>query len=171
MAKYSDEYKLTVVEQYLGGTDGLKTVGDQYGVKKGLLQEWIASYRVHGAVGLRKKYSHYSAEFKLSVLKHMWDNKLSCRETAAFFNLRGSSCLTTWERCYHSGGIEALEPRQRGRLRTMPDTGSKSPPSPDEDKRSREDLLAELNHLRMENAYLKKVEALVRSKQAQKKRK
>lgn len=36
---------------------------------------------------------------------------------------------------------------------------------PDDDKRSREDLVAELNHLRMENAYLKKLRALIQAKQ------
>jgi transposase len=42
----------------------------------------------------------------------------------------------------------------------------------DDDKRSREELLAEVNQLRMELAYLKKLEALVqaRPKQAPKKK-
>ncbi len=171
MSKYTEEFKLSLVKRYFEGAEGYRAISQRQGIPETVLRRWIASYRVHGAEGLRKKFSHYNAKFKLSVLKHMWDNKLSYRETAALFNLRGSSCLTLWERCYHRGGIEALEPRQRGRPRIMPNTGSKPPSSPDEDKRSREDLLAELNHLRMENAYLKKVEALVRSKQAQKKRK
>ena len=38
--------------------------------------------------------------------------------------------------------------------------------SPAEDTRTRDELVAELNYLRMENAYLKKLEALI---QAQKK--
>jgi len=43
---------------------------------------------------------------------------------------------------------------------------------PEDDKRSREELLAEVNQLRMEVAYLKKLEALVqaRPKQAPKKK-
>jgi transposase len=45
-------------------------------------------------------------------------------------------------------------------------TPTKKPESlPGEDKRSREDLLAELDYLRMENAYLKKLRALVQAKQ------
>lgn len=40
----------------------------------------------------------------------------------------------------------------------------------DDEAKSREELLAELNNLRMENAYLKKLEALTRE-QAPKKRK
>jgi transposase len=38
---------------------------------------------------------------------------------------------------------------------------------PEDDKRSREDLLAELDQLRMENAYLKKLQALVQARQQQ----
>ena len=39
-----------------------------------------------------------------------------------------------------------------------PDTPS------DDEKRSREELLAELDYLRMENAYLKKLQALVQAR-------
>jgi transposase len=47
--------------------------------------------------------------------------------------------------------------------------GSDSPGS--DEAKSREELLAELNDLRMENAYLKKLEALTRQQPAPKKRK
>ncbi|PSH55253.1 transcriptional regulator, partial [Phyllobacterium brassicacearum] len=40
-----------------------------------------------------------------------------------------------------------------------------------DDKKSREELLAELSYLRMENAFLKKLEALTREQPAPKKRK
>ena len=36
---------------------------------------------------------------------------------------------------------------------------------PDDPNRSREELVAEVNHLRMENAYLKKLRALVLAQQ------
>jgi transposase len=52
-------------------------------------------------------------------------------------------------------------------------TSAPAPASPpDDDHRSREELLAEVNQLRMEVAYLKKLEALVqaRPKQAPKKK-
>lgn len=48
----------------------------------------------------------------------------------------------------------------------------KQPQAPQNDEtKSREELLAELNHLRMENAYLKKLEALTRDQAAPRKRK
>jgi transposase len=48
---------------------------------------------------------------------------------------------------------------------------TKLPSAPEDENLTREAILAELNHLRMENAYLKKVKALVQSKQAPTKRK
>jgi len=170
MTKYTEELKLRVVAAYLNGTGGVKTLAKEHGVERGAVQKWIARYRVHGAEGLKKKFSHYSAEFKLSVLRHMWDNELSCRETAAVFDLRNHSYLTDWEKRYRSGGIQALASRRRGRPRKMPDTGKPLPP-PDDDKLSNEALLAELKYLRMENAYLKKLKALVQAKGAPTKRK
>ena len=38
-------------------------------------------------------------------------------------------------------------------------------PPPDDENRPRDELLAELNYLRMENAYLKKLQALVQAQQ------
>jgi transposase len=42
---------------------------------------------------------------------------------------------------------------------------TKPEPKGDDEKRTREDLLVELQHLRMENAYLKKLRALVQAQQ------
>jgi transposase len=171
MSKYSYEFKLSVVEEYLSGSDGYGKISLRRGVAHGHLREWIAAYKVHGTNGLKKKFSHYTAEFKLLVLNHMWDNKLSRRETMALFNIRNRAGLRDWEKRYRDGGIDALVSRQRGRPRTMPDTGTKPPPPPDDEKRSREELLTELSYLRMENDYLKKLKALVQTKKNPAKRK
>jgi transposase len=171
MSKYSFEFKLSVVEEYLSGRNGYRQISLQRGVGHGHLREWIGAYKANGVAGLKKKFNYYTAETKLLVLKHMWDNKLSHRETIAVFDIRSRDCLRRWENSYRSGGIEALEPRPKGRRKKMPETGSKLPAAPDEDKRSREELLADLKYLQMENAYLKKLRALVEAEQAQKKRK
>ena len=49
----------------------------------------------------------------------------------------------------------------------MPVPTTKPEPSPDDEKRTRDELVAELNQLRMENAYLKKLQALVQARQQQ----
>ena len=104
----------------------------------------------------------------------MWVNELSFVQAATHFNIRSPGVIPTWERCYHSGGLDALTPRQRGRPKKMPEVPPPKPQAPaDDDTRTREELLAEVNYLRMENAYLKKLKALVQQQPttAQKKRK
>jgi transposase len=124
--------------------------------------EW---FRAHGADGLKKKFTSYTAEFKLSVLQHLWDNELSYGQAATLFNIRNHGVLSVWERDYRSGGLDALKSRPRGRPKKMAAPTTKPEPSGDDEKRSREELLAEVQHLRMENAYLKKLRALVQAQQ------
>jgi len=166
MAKYGEQFKLSLVQQYLSGAGGYKFIAKQHEVPHEVLRHWVLAYRTHGLDGLKKKFSHYSAEFKLSVLRHMWDNALALGQTAALFNIRNPGSLIIWEREYRRAGLDGLETRSRGKPKLM----SVSPPKPEskpDDEKSREDLQAELDYLRMENAYLKKLQALVQTRQQQ----
>ena len=163
MSKYTKQFKLTVVEHYLTGTAGLKLVAKSYDLAHSVVARWVAMYRLRGADGLDKKFSHYTAQFKLSVLQHMWKHQLSYTQTELLFDIRGPGCLAIWERRYHSGGIDALIPRNCAPAKNMTTNKTAKPPAPmkEEGKQTHEDLLAEVNYLRMENAYLKKLRALV----------
>jgi transposase len=165
MTKYDEQFKLKVVREYIGKRTGSKALAKKYGCEYSSINDWVSLYRLHGKDGLKKKYSSYSAEFKLSVLQHMWDNELSFGQTAAAFNIRNHAAVGKWERSYREGGFDALIPRPRGRSKQMSTPTTKPEPSPDDEKRTREELLAELNQLRMENAYLKKLRALVQARQ------
>jgi transposase len=97
----------------------------------------------------------------------MWDNELSFGQTAAVFNIRNHAVVGVWERMYREGGFDALIPRPRGRPKQMPAPTTKPGSSSDDEKRTRDDLVYELKQLRMENAYLKKLQALVQARQQQ----
>jgi transposase len=172
MSKYTEAFKRSVVVRYLVGDLGSKAVAQTFGLDHGTVRNWVAIYGQHGDAGLARKLTPYSAAFRLSVLQHMWDNHLSYRETAAFFNIRNRGCLPVWQRLYRTGGIDGLAPRRRGRPKAMsePVPGRPQTPAAD-DQRTREELLAELKFLRMENVYLKKYNALVQAKTAPTKRK
>ncbi len=64
--------------------------------------------------------------------------------------------LQRWERIYLEEGAEGLMKERRGKS-----CGSKKGRPPKLDKKTEEDLIAENQRLRMENAYLKKLSALV----------
>lgn len=160
MGKYTAEFKLTVVQRYLEGTMGYRILAEHFGISNhSLIERWVGFFRHHGKDGLTSKRASYSANFKFSVLQHMWDNMLSQGQTAAAFNIRRPATVGTWERAYRAGGIEALaSSRRRPHMQPAPE----KPDTPEVDNRSREELLAELLELRVEVAYLKKLEALVR---------
>ncbi|MGO4282607.1 IS3 family transposase [Cupriavidus sp. RAF20_2] len=142
----------------MDGQAGYGEIAKRHEIDSGTVRRWVAGYRLHGAASIKRKYTHYSAEFKLAVLKRMRSQRLSHREVAAWFDIRNFGAIGIWERQYDAGGIEALSSRPKGRPRKMsPPTPKAKPPKPSGDRtRTREELIDELNYLRMENAYLKK---------------
>jgi len=176
MSKYTEQFKHAVVQEYLSGHGGgYRALSQRHGMaNRSLIERWVAAFQLHGDAGLRKKRSRYDADFKLSVLQHMWENRLSITQAAAKFNIRRHSTVGDWERAYREGGVEALTPPPTRRVKKILIPTTKPAVPAGEDTRSREELLAELDYLRMEVAYLKKVDALVQAQKnsaAQKKRK
>lgn len=171
MSKYTEQVKLAAVDHYRSGKAGYKATGKRFGVCHTMVREWVAAYEHHGIDGLRPKPRQtFSAEFKLKALQHMWENKLTYTEAAGVFNLRNHGVLSAWERSYHGGGIDALAPKRTLNVKNNPvPTSKKCPENPRprsaEDDVTREQLIDEVNDLRMEVAYLKKLKALVQAEQ------
>ena len=101
----------------------------------------------------------YTPEFKIKVVETMHREKLSYRETARQFDIPNSR-VTAWERIYLEEGAEGLYIERRER---------KSTGRPPKIKKE-EDLIAEVQRLRAENAYLKKLNALVAERVRQEKK-
>lgn len=176
MAKYDEGFKRAIVLRYLSGLEGVNALASRHGVDKAMIRRWIAAYELHGDAALRKKSSRYSAEFKRSVLQRMNQEMLSSRQVIALFDIRGGTgVISAWRRQYDQGGLQALQPKPKRYPPKMPQTPTDKPAanSAKADTRSREDLLKEVEYLRAEVAYLKKLDALVRVKRlaAQAKRK
>jgi len=163
MTKYSEQFKLAVVQQHVSGRSGYKAIGREYGVDFATVRRWVKWFQAHGMDGLKKRSACYTAQFKLSVLQAIWDNELSYHQASTQFNIRSPGSIGTWERAYQRHGIDGLQPRPRGRPKAMTTPKNKPAPPVENDKRTREDLLAELDDLRMENAYLKKLRALIQA--------
>lgn len=95
----------------------------------------------------------YTGEFKQRVVETMMQEKLSYREAARQFDVN-DHLVPSWERIYLEEGPEGLYIERRGR-------GSKGRPPKKLKPEVEEDLLAEVQRLRAENDYLKKLNALV----------
>ena len=167
--KYSDEFRLSVVKEYLSGTNGgFETLSRKYEMPQAQLRRWVHLYEQHGAEGLFKVSATYSGEFKIYVVEYMHNNSLSLREAASHFCIPSVPTISKWERIYYEEGPKALLEERRGR-KSM---GNKKSSKQKKDVNENEDLLAEVQRLRMENEYLKKLNALVleREKSEQKKK-
>ena len=97
------------------------------------------------------------------VVEIMLRDKLSYREAARQFNISDHSRVTSWERIYLTEGPTGLYIERRGR-------SSKGRPAKFP-KEVEEDLLKEVQRLRAENAYLKKLQALVLERERHQKKK
>lgn len=163
--KYSEKRKLSATKDYCAGHDGLKRVAERHGVDVSSLRRWIGAYQAHGEEGLQRRTScaRYSVEFKRAVVKRMRKEGLSFRQVAALSNVRNFNIIAVWEQQYDDGSLATRRSRPAISTVRMPKTPiSKKKPAADTD-RSREDLLAEVKQLRMENEYLKKLDALVQA--------
>ena len=162
MSKYSNEFKLKVVQYCINEHHGFRKAAKHFNIaSKTSVKLWVKKYEEHGVKGLIKnKKSSYSGDFKQKVIEYMHANHLSCQETTHHFNLGGTSVVTKWERIYYEEGPQGLYKDQSGRLRNMNSKQKKKKI----DKEVEEDLIAENQRLRMENEYLKKLNALVQER-------
>jgi len=160
MTKYSAETKMAVGQYYLEGKDSYKGTANRFGVNQTDVIKWVAAYKNHGTEGLTVKNGSYTGEFKLHVIKYMQAHGLSARSTAAKFNIPGFTTVCKWERIYLEEGTDALFRNNRGRSKKM-NLKKKSKLN----KQSTEDLIAEVQRIRMENEYLKKLNALIQEKE------
>lgn len=159
---YSPELKLEIVQKYLQGKGGVKKLAEEYHVHKGDIQKWRDAYLEHGVEGLNTTPKNYSGDFKISVVEYMHTTGASLRKTAAHFNIPCRDLITRWERIYYEEGREALYIERRGRASKM---GIKKTRRPKKNVNENEDLLAEVQRLRMENEYLKKLNALIQERE------
>ena len=95
----------------------------------------------------------YTGEFKQLVVETMMRERLSYKEAARQFEVSCDTRVASWERIYLMEGPEGLYIERRGR-------SSKGRPQ-QFPKDVEADLLKEVQRLRAENAYLKKLQALV----------
>ncbi len=169
MSKYSFEFKLELVKDYLSGeAGGYKTIAKKYGVKAGSqVEDWIKNYEKYGEEGLRRKSikTFYSGEFKLAVLQYRQYHNCSYREAADYFGISNQSMIASWQRKYLDEGFEGLN-KSIGRPRNMSENNKKN------NLNLRESEKEELIRLREENIYLrasleyeKKLKALVQGRE------
>lgn len=163
MSKYSFEQRLETVKLVVDKRMSCGAAAKQLGAAKELVRRWVKRYEHLGSEGLSLKHGTYTGEFKQHVVEYMHKNYLPIVETAILFGIPSNTTVNKWERIYYEEGPQALYRDNRGRKKDMP---SEKPKKVKLNKDTEEDLIAEVQRLRMENAYLKKLNALVQERLA-----
>ena len=158
MAKYSLEIKMKAVKDVLELGMSASAVAKRLNTAHAVIQRWVAFYKEFGTDGLSKKSGKYSGDFKVRVVEYIHENNVSIAHAAVHFGIPSNSVVGKWGRIYIEEGPEALYINARGRKRKVKkDKITKLKIN----KLVEEDLIAEVQRLRMENEYLKKLNALV----------
>ncbi|MDF2536199.1 MAG: transposase [Bacillales bacterium] len=136
-------------------------VSREFGISLPVIKRWVSRFEKHGIEGLLMKRGSYTGEFKVHVINYMHQNHLSLFQTATHFGIPSDATVGIWERIYLEEGPEVLFKDNRGRKKMGQVRGRKKKL----EKVVEEDLIAEVQRLRMENEYLKKLNALVQERE------
>ena len=168
--KYSWEFKLECVEKYLKGIwadkpDCTKSSDKSFHDK---ILGWARTYKLYGADGLKHKPFNrdWTVKERFEIVSQVLAGKSN--KSVAIEAGIDSGQLYQWVRRYKQFGYDGLELR-KGRKPKDPDM-SKRPKPKELDKSDYEKLKLlerENEYLRAENAYLKKLRALIVQKQAE----
>lgn len=176
MAKYSFEFKVKVVNEYLNGEGSYPELCKKYNIPDMKpLRRWVAAYKEFGTDGLirsRKKRT-YTYEFKLHVVELYLTTEMSYQDIALKVGITNPPTICKWINDYREAGPDALKPKRKGRPPQMSKTDKTKPvkestetTDADELKRLQEENL----RLRIENAYLKEKRRLRLEKTTPKKK-
>ena len=129
MAKYSTEFKMKVVKEYLESNISYRSLSDKYCIpSKIVVINWVNAYKSQGYEGLKvkRKNTQYALEFKLNVVNLYLKGEMSYQSLANDSKINNPSMITRWVNDFREKGIEGLKPKKRGRPSKMPKSQKKS---------------------------------------------
>lgn len=167
MSKYNREFKLAIAKQCLSH-ESSRSISKRLGIPDRYIRYWAQVYRFHGHNAFIKRKTPCSFEDKYRILKTMHENNWSITYTSIVYNMSSSGTISTWLTQFERFGLSGLQPKKQGRK--MKKNQKQEPVKPTE-QMSLEELREELEYRRAENAYLKKLDALLQEKERQTKKK
>ena len=163
MTKFTNNQKLEAITRYQNQSEGLREIAKSIGANHEVVRMWVKQYEYHGPLAFEKSYTSYTTQFKMDVLNYMNDNGVSPNEAAVIFNISSPGLIRKWRSQLEALGVDALISKKKGRPSMKKETNKQ--PKQVLVEGSPEALQAEINRLRMENEYLKKLNALVQAKE------
>lgn len=129
MAKYSTEFKMKVVKEYLESSISYISLSNKYGIpNECVIRRWVNAYKSQGYEGIKVKRENtqYTLEFKLNVVNLYLTGEMSYQSLANELKINNPSIITRWVIDFREKGIEGLKSKKRGRASKMPKLPKKS---------------------------------------------
>ena len=168
--KYSIKQKQSAVRSVLEGRETCRSAARALECEKSAVQRWLKQYKQHGTKGFKIRNGSYDGAFKVRVVQHIRRKGVSLPRAASHFNIPNESTIHGWLKIYEQcGAIGLLKRRRVGKASTMTKKPRKKAATPtDPATQKLVEMQKELDYLRAENAFLKKLRALVQQKEAAK---
>ena len=168
--KYSIKQKASVVKSILSGRQTIGGAARALGCHKSGIQKWLEQYKQHGCQGFKFRNGVYVGRFKVKVVQYYLKKGLSLKQTASYFKIPGQGIIGNWIKIYERLGAEGLLEETRGRKRSIMARKPKKKEMISNDPAAQKlaEMQEELEYLRAENAFLKKLRALVQQEKAAK---
>ncbi len=166
--KYSKDFKLECIRKRKEGIH----IDTPPGFKDrdyflGQVRKWSRIYESLGEAGLEHGKPTLDTGQRLELIRRV-ENGESYKSVALSAGI-GDDLLIKWHKIYMEDGVDGLQSLKRGR-KPMENKKADSAKKKDSDK-TREELLEELQYVKAENEYLKKLSALVQERKAREQQK
>lgn len=166
MSKYTRAFKLSIAKQCINH-ESSRSLSERLSIPDRYIRYWAQVYRYHGEQAFTKPPRAFSSQDKYRILEQMQHNGWSIGHTSVVYNMTTVSTIYQWQKQFEETGLSGLEPQRRGaKMKHKPSTQTLKSTQ----EMSLQELRDELEYRRAENAYLKKLDALLAQKQAQAKK-
>lgn len=155
--RYTKEFKLECIRKYKAGEHIDDPDGCKHDAFHNKVRIWERIFDALGETGLEHKKPKRNWQDKMNMIKRVIDGESI--QSVAISNGIQVSLLSRWFKIYQESGIDGLKLDRRGR---PPKMAKKSKTS--NEPKTKEELEKELENLRAENEYLKKLNALVQKR-------
>ena len=167
--RWTKEEKLKMVLEYKNSGYTPIVAGCTKHTIRDQINKWAKVYDLYGESGLEHRIRHWTYEDKINAVQRVLGGE-SYHEVALSLGMSTHTRVLVWHRKYLELGWNGLKLEDRGRKRKM---GNK-PIKPSKSKSQTGEIVElrkRLEYLEAENAYLKKLAALVQQRKAQEQKK
>ncbi|WP_058989776.1 transposase [Anaerococcus rubeinfantis] len=129
MAKYSTEFKMKVVKEYLETNISYKSLSEKYKLShQEIVKRWVNAYKSQGYEGLKVKRENtkYTLEFKLNVVNLYLTGEMSYQSLANQLKINNPSKKKKRVNDSKEKGNERQKTKKGGKLSKMPNSQNKS---------------------------------------------